>query len=164
MKKLRGNKWHSLPLRDFFWSRVKVEGPDDCWLWYGSCYSAGYGDCRKQYAHRVSFEINSGKKIPSRLQALHTCDNRRCVNPKHLYLGTDKENRRDACNRARYPGGAKSSRAKLTDGQVLKIRHLAKTKHFGLSREETARKLSKIFPVTTYCIRDILAGKRWTHI
>lgn len=73
-----------------------------CWLWIGGVsYPPGYGRMtRGQYAHRVSYEIHRGK-IPVGMHVLHRCDNRLCVNPDHLFLGTQSDNMRDMMAKGR---------------------------------------------------------------
>lgn len=96
-----------LRLEDRFFTKVhKNEG---CWNWSGATMPNGYGLIRSAggrggnttLAHRVSYEIHSGSKIPNGLYVLHRCDNRRCVNPEHLFLGTQKDNIRDMIAKGR---------------------------------------------------------------
>lgn len=98
------------PLVDRFWEKVDKRGPDECWEWQGAL-DHGYGSIglgsRKQgtaRASRVSWEIHNPARIPEGLHVLHTCDNPPCVNPAHLYLGTDVENARDRVERGRAKG------------------------------------------------------------
>lgn len=84
----------------------KSGGPDACWLWTGKLSSAGYGSLyfRGSYvAHRAALGF-SGVKLTHGDVVCHTCDNRKCVNPAHLYVGTPKMNVRDAWVRGRLPG------------------------------------------------------------
>lgn len=87
-----------------FWSKVDIQGLNDCWEWTASIKDTGYGQIRINYktlrAHRVSWEINYGE-IPENMCVLHTCDNRKCVNPKHLWLGDKFDNMQDMSKKGR---------------------------------------------------------------
>lgn len=91
--------------KDNFFKKVR-KGPhaNSCWAWTGSKHRQGYGffaiNSVVGLAHRASLEIH-GVKIPKGMNALHTCDTPECTNPKHLYLGTQSENNRDAVDRKR---------------------------------------------------------------
>lgn len=94
---------------------ASVEQTPSCWHWRGGKYRNGYGKisargaCR--LAHRVSYELHRGV-IPQGLQVLHACDNRRCVNPAHLFLGTQSDNLRDCVAKGRWVTHARKGHCK----------------------------------------------------
>lgn len=81
-----------------------MSGPDDCWNWTASLGTTGYGQFhwngRPAKSHRVAWELANGP-IPDDLCVLHSCDNRRCVNVRHLWLGTKKDNTHDMLSKGR---------------------------------------------------------------
>lgn len=123
------------PIEDRFWRRVVRGEPDECWEWQGSLSKNGYGilpigpkiNRKKTRAHRISWELHRGP-IPEGRLVLHICDNKLCVNPNHLYLGTYSDNIRDAWERSQQPRerlslrGLKHWKGKLSDDDVRDIR------------------------------------------
>src|SRR5439155_563058 len=95
-------------LEERFWS--KVDKTSTCWLWKGAKDSSGYGwvgngQHKTITTHRLIWELTFGS-IPKGLWVLHTCDVRNCVNPAHLWLGTNTDNQRDASRKGRLRGRA----------------------------------------------------------
>lgn len=157
-----------------FWAKVKIASDmDTCWEWQGNTYPEGYGQfyCqrRKFRAHRVSWELANSESA-GELFVLHSCDNPLCVNPKHLFLGTQKDNMQDMLSKNRQ--GWKSSNrkpskprkygqdrtgAKLSNAAVSEIRSDAQS---GLSQRKIARKHGVSQPL----ICKILNGDGWKHL
>jgi len=93
---------------DRFWSKVDVKEPSECWEWQASINKNGYGafkfDGWMRPASRISWLITNGE-IPEGMSVCHKCDNRSCVNPSHLFLGTHQDNMDDMNRKGRYVSG-----------------------------------------------------------
>jgi hypothetical protein len=111
-----------MQMSDRFWSKVDKTG--QCWLWRSAIGGSGYGFFwiggakRSEYAHRLAWMSANGKvTIPVGMVIMHSCDNKLCVNPAHLSLGTPIDNKQDSVRKGRHAhgetnlGGGKLSRA-----------------------------------------------------
>lgn len=144
-------------IKDNFWSKVdRSGGEDSCWIWLASG-TRGYGRFMfkgKRYkSHRFAYELTVGS-IPEDLFICHHCDNKICVNPKHLYPGTAKDNARDAVLRGRL---GKTKPNKLSLDNVLEIRRLYES---GISQD----KLAIQFNSSLSNIRSIITRQTWTMV
>lgn len=142
-----------------FWSKVlKTENENECWNWTGGCDKDGYGQFwsgNNTRAHRFAYEISNNKKIEKEKCILHSCDNVKCCNPKHLRVGTQQQNIIDKVSKKRQARGETSGRSKLTELQVLEIRE---------RQCLSQRKLAMEFGISQTHIRDIRNRKTWKHI
>lgn len=133
-----------------------------CWNWIGYRLLNGYGRFslrgKTELAHRASWKLENGD-IPHGLQVLHRCDNKACVNPAHLFLGTQKDNQQDMKSKGRGTKnyGEKAGRHKLVEADVWEIHRLHRG---GLGNVEIAAK----FGVQKAAIQKIVTGSRWPHI
>jgi hypothetical protein len=132
-------------------------GNDGCWWWTGKPGTHGYGlfggDGYNGTAPVWSYRHFNGP-IPEGQIVRHTCDNRLCVNPEHLILGTRKDNAQDAVVRGRVARGERSGLAVLTDEVVRQIRESV-----GSSRAVAQR-----FGVSKSTINRVRCGSHWSHV
>jgi hypothetical protein len=149
-------------LEEKFWSKVNIQGDDECWLWTGAKWGNGYGllclNPSSLLAHRLSWELHYGL-VPDGLLVLHKCDVRNCINPKHLYVGTHIDNTRDRVerNRSSRSIGERSGKSKLKSGEVWLIRRL-------LGAKFSIRSIAKLFKISSNVIWGIKSGKRWPGV
>ena len=142
-----------------FREKVEFGETQECWGWKGARYQNGYGQVslrrgkRKTFsAHRISWIMSNKISIPDGLMICHTCDNRSCVNPNHLYAGTGKDNNTDTVkrNRGNRKIGDQCSWSKLTEDQVAEI----------LKSNSRQVDLAIEYGVTQPTISQIKTGKR----
>jgi hypothetical protein len=133
---------------------------DGCWLWRGSIGKNGYALIRRdgvtKKVSRIVYADYYGP-IPLGMHICHTCDNRACINPAHLFAGTRLENMQDASSKGRMVWGERSHFHKLTSIQALEIRQRA-------SAGENQTRLAHEFGINPATVSDIKRGKSWTHL
>lgn len=158
------------PPEDRFWAKVRTG--DKCWEWVGAIADTGYGIFTVSTkihvsTHRFSYQLHYGT-IPDGLWVLHRCDNRRCVRPDHLFLGTALDNVRDMDKKGRRRNvqvrGAKHHFAKLTPSDVATAKSLWKNR--GLTGRSakgfwTLHRLAAKFGVSSATMYYALIGRSW---
>ena len=171
--------------KESFWGKVRKT--NKCWIWEGAGKGNRYGEIRFHWhnrtvwaVHRFSWFIHFGD-FEENLCVCHKCDNTKCVNPEHLFLGTHAENMRDMVLKGRRVGpsreecclgykrglklhpapilrGEKQVNAKLTDKQAAEI------KQFGREKKMSHRAIAKKYGVCHKTVFEIIHGIRWAHI
>lgn len=153
---------------DRFMQKIEVgQKETDCWTWIGAkqqYYGNFWFENKVQLSHRVSYQLFVGS-IPEGQNVLHKCDNGFCVNPEHLFLGTQLDNVRDMAIKGRASfgnrGTSKGQRnggSKLSENEVLEIRKLL-TQNWLSHRE-----IAEMFEVSRSNIGLIAQRKAWSHI
>lgn len=150
-------------LVDRFWSRVfKPNGESGCWEWFGSVNRKKYGVVRSAAAHlsvhRLSYEWHHSLSLQPEQHILHKCDLRWCVNPAHLYLGSNDDNVRDKVERNRQPRqcGEDNGQSRLTVEDIENIRRLR-------TEGTLQRDIAVLYGTSQAHISKILSGTRWAN-
>lgn len=164
---------HGLSEYDRFFKWIEVGEPNECWRWIGSRKTASgkaagkppvlwhgqwrSSDGRIELAHRASWRLLKGT-IPNDMCVLHRCDNPICVNPSHLFIGTQADNVKDMWSKGRARPksniGAKHGMSKVTEELVLSIR----------SSKESGVELAQRLGITPTTVCDIRKRRTWKHL
>lgn len=162
---LKGNPLYSiydLTINERLQEKMIINSENNCWEWNACLNNHGYGlvtiHGKVGHAHRRSYEAFIGK-IPKGLFVLHHCDNRACINPDHLFLGTNKDNMSDMKNkgRARTCHGEDNKNSKLKSEEVKEIKKL-------LQNGKSLYSLATQYNVSPATIWNIRVNKSWRHI
>jgi hypothetical protein len=162
-KRNNANRYCSLECR--FWSKVEKRDQSECWSWLGGKNKNGYGsfnigltkaEGKIVNAHRVAYELGSGVPLSTLkpkqwgdLYVCHTCDNRNCVNPRHLYLGSHATNTKDMDDRGRRVPRADR---KFTAGQIAEVFRLR-----GLKKSQ--QNIASQTGISQSVVSEMLRGK-----
>lgn len=145
-----------------FW--LCVDKSNECWNWKRKPTSNGYGQIamfgRRFWAHRVSYMLHFGQ-IPEHLFVLHKCDNRKCCNPSHLFLGTIKDNYDDMVKKGRdkkgNQRGSKNGNATLNEEIVSKIK-------LKINSGQSLISISREMNINYSTIRSIKQNRNWSYV
>lgn len=155
-----------------FWAKTDPDcskifyGGKRCWEWGAACFNTGYGQFRlggrkgdMRLTHRVAWTLVKGQPPEGKL-VLHRCDNRKCVRPSHLFLGTHADNAidRETKGRGTMERGSKNLRATLTKADVLDIRRAR------IQDSTPFRTLARKYGVSHVCIIKIVQRETWKHV
>ncbi len=157
-----------------FWKKIKKgTTPDACWEWLGYKDTNGYGKCGTAHrkialAHRVAYVLTNGEPPTDKPFLLHKCDNPGCVNPLHIFPGTQADNIADMIKKRRNNQwarqsrpedfrGEKNCRAKMTPEQVIEIRKLRES-------GKTLIRIAERFQMSIPGVHHIINRKCWNHI
>lgn len=160
----KGYELEAEDLRQRLLSKVDTTDSNSCWNWTGSKNHKGYGRVSyrlngkevKLAAHRLSYALKHNTD-PANLLVCHSCDNPGCINPDHLFLGTVKDNNRDAFNKKRNKTIGERNK-KLTTEQVVEIKRLLKDSTI------SDYNLSKQFNINPGTIFNIKNGLTWKDV
>ena len=168
--KLCVNPQHLYTISDLqnFWSKVKKTGT--CWLWQGKTVEFGYGiyfyNNTHWKTHRLSWTLHFGK-IPEGKRVLHECDVPACLNPDHLHLGDDADNRAEMISRGRQAKGENVPQHILTESEAIRIiQRLSclKTPVPKGSKTDLIRTISQEYNVHIQTIWAIHYKRNWKHL
>lgn len=156
-------------LNERFWKKVQQAGEDECWFWAAAYGRGGYGQFTisgkhlkrdtPYGAHRVAYFLHYGVD-PKDLFVCHKCDNPKCCNPKHLFLGTNQENTQDRQRKGRFACGEKCSTGRTDIFSKTEVQEIL-NRYWG---GETSTSISADYEVSQQTISDIIRGRSYKYV
>ncbi len=134
----------------------QIDKSNECWEWSGTLNMGGYGKYRGINASKVMWEYEYGKVLNG-LQVCHSCDNRKCVTPSHLFLGSIADNMADKVKKNRQAKGSKIGSSVLDEEQVYQIRKIR-------LEGKKYKEICEIFQIDFYMVRKICKNSTWKHV
>jgi len=142
-----------------FWASVNIGQENECWEWLGYCQS--YGKVHYQHklwlAHRLAHFLTYGCILTKQQCVCHMCDNPKCCNPKHFFIGSQADNRADCVIKQRQAKGETNSQTKLSADNVIRLRNMFAE---GVSKHA----LSREFGINRKTVTDIVRRNIWKHV
>jgi hypothetical protein len=150
----RARRWPARTLAERLWEKVTRGAASECWEWRGGLGSSGYGTIKNEAnrvraSHRVAYEVHHGVALNSEQHVCHSCDNRKCCNPAHLWIGTNSDNVADRVRKGRSGRAPRS----LSDGLVRSLAMM-------IGEGFTNKALAAAYSVKENRISEIRHGKR----
>ncbi len=150
---------------EYFWNNIKKDTITGCWNWKGNMFNTGYGQFKNKRmangrpigASRAAWLLFRKADLKRFEFVCHRCDNPRCCNPDHLFVGTQKQNMEDCVEKVRINRGEDRPQAKLTEDDVRQMR---KARQMGCPW----RVIAADFHVTLNCAISAITGKTWSHV
>lgn len=152
-----------------FWEKVNVAGPDECWEWKTALNTDGYGQFHLRpvkggksvnfQAHQVAYFLEH-RVLPEGLCVCHRCDNPKCNNHHHLFLGTPTENIKDRDQKGRH----RPSRGTENGANILAEHQVQQVRLLWFVDKKRAEEIAAMFTVSLGCIKGIVYGANWKHL
>jgi len=160
------NNGSKIPQENRFWPKVDICGDDECWEWLAGKDSCGYGRMRgdnETCAHRISWELHNCT-IPKGMCIMHTCDNPSCVNPKHLFAGTQSDNIKDMIQKGRYVPTKKLKKGEMSHNAKLSKLQVRSVWYFKLSLKWSQAKIARHYKVSPMVISRLVNNQTHSYM